>query len=108
MWDLHHLAEQYGQRPSALLGISDSPWVAWDFDNAVAALVRWIEGELDKVKLTDTEKKKSNATEMLKGRRKRKLEQLLDIQKKQPVTLAELEARGVPVVRSEDHGIRPE
>lgn len=96
------MAAQYSQRPSALLGISGDPWVAWDFDQAVVAFVQYVESELDKVKLTDSERKKKGATDLLKQRRKRKLLQLLEIeQEKPPVTLATFEARGVPVVRSD-------
>lgn len=45
MWNLHNLSSAYGQRPSAIIGISDD-WAAYQFDLAVLALGRHVEAGL--------------------------------------------------------------
>lgn len=45
LWRLHNLAQTYGQRPSAVLGIADT-WAAFQLDMATMMLGRWVESRL--------------------------------------------------------------
>ncbi len=95
------MARQYGNRPSALFGISESdPWLAFDFDRAVNAFVRHVENELDEVTLTESEQKDKGWRQTLKAKKKKVLERLLWPEKRGQVTMAKLAERGVPVVKS--------
>lgn len=57
MWLLHETAQQYGQRPSALLGIQ-SGWVAYEFDQAVGWFGRYVERHREETKETGPKNKR--------------------------------------------------
>lgn len=44
MWNLHHLAKEYSQRPSSVIGVDDE-WAAYQFDLATLRLAQHVEAE---------------------------------------------------------------
>jgi len=96
------MCKQYRQRPSRELDLENDPWIAAQFDEAVWTLGSWIEAELDAVTLTDSEAKDKRRQEILREKRRKKLERLLHPDKRTLVTVAGLAARGVQVVRAKD------
>jgi hypothetical protein len=46
LWELHQLGATYAQRPSSILGITDS-WLAYQIDVVTLRLGTWVEGKLE-------------------------------------------------------------
>ena len=47
MWSLYQQSKEYGQRPSAILGIDpDCEYLCWCVDDAVLYFGRWVDGKL--------------------------------------------------------------
>lgn len=40
------MAGAYGVRPSSLLGLDPTDWIAWQFDEVVLMFGRWVEAKL--------------------------------------------------------------
>ena len=96
---LYQQATTWRERPASLVGMPGGSWARYDFDSAVWYFGRFVEGELDKIKLTENQRKKANANDVLADKRKNRLEALIMPDKKQRVaTVDDLRAMGIPVV----------
>lgn len=46
LWQLDGIAQRYGQRPSALLGLPGEAWTAWQIDRATWEFGTWLDAML--------------------------------------------------------------
>ena len=46
VWNLFRQSQAFGKNPSEVFGIRGNPWLAWQFDNAVALFGRWVENRI--------------------------------------------------------------
>lgn len=93
MLQLHRTAQEYGQRPSMIVGVRGNPWVAWMVDSATATFAAYVDGELAKVRnqleagWADA-KNPPKAKNRLKTMRERVTARLDELLNPQPVTHA--------------------
>lgn len=71
MWDLYRQAKAFGEKPSALFGIKDNRWLAWQFDQAVLMFGTWVDNKLNE--RDDNGKPKHKLDSLLGQAKKRKL-----------------------------------
>ena len=64
------MAQTFGQRPSAVLGVQHNAWVAYQLDTAVLYLGRWADGEFEKWRDEKTGRPRKSMTLILQGQQR--------------------------------------
>lgn len=67
------MAQTFGQRPSAVLGVQHNAWVSYQLDIAVLTLGKWADGEFEKYRDPKTGKPRKSLTTILQGQSQRYL-----------------------------------
>ena len=98
MWQLYQSAKVMGTNPAEATGVDAyGSWVAYDFNAAVLHVGNHIESELNKIRLTSSEKKMANPSGELAEKRTRRLRELLGLKKKKPFTIDLMRQLGIPI-----------